>query len=71
MHSYDEPALAFEHFAREACFLDKCARAFARTAHGLQAAGEVAGAAKECHRARVYRDRARKRLNAARQHLPH
>lgn len=69
--TYDDTAQAFEHCVGEALFLDKCARAFARTAHGLKAAGKEASAAMERHRARVYRHKAHKQLNAARQYVPH
>lgn len=70
MISYNDSALAFENCVNEALFMDRCARGFARRAHGLEAAKEVVGAAKERHRAHVYRGKAKKRLNAARQHLP-
>ena len=67
----DDTAQAFERHVCEALFLERCARAFARTAHGLKAAGKEASAARERHRARVYRDKAQKQFNAALQFAPH
>lgn len=68
---YEDTALAFENCIRDAIHLDRWARAFARAAHGLAAAGKEASAAVEYHRAGIYRHKARKRANAARRFLPY
>lgn len=70
MHTRYEDALLYENQIMEALFLEHCAAGFARVAHGLAAEGKDAGAAAERHRARVYRHKSRKRLNAARSFQP-
>lgn len=64
-------AAAYEHAIREAGFLAGRAAAFARLARRLRRQGRELGAELERQRARCYRHRARKALNAARRYLPH